>query len=135
MRAYRLNSGTLASTYSPNVGQGEVSGDAHLSTQSIHFAGDVPFCRPTDGAIARQVANSIQAHGDASRFAAHSRAGKRGLNARMPGANHHDVESFHPYIVTYEALATTYGWDKCEFLAFSKSIAGTHKLIVGREAT
>jgi hypothetical protein len=95
MSPNRLDGWATAGTNSPNVGEGVVGCDPHLSADRVYLPSNVALRRTTDATVARKVSDAIQAHGDTGRFQAHPCRSERRLDAGMTGPNHNNVESVH----------------------------------------
>jgi len=90
-----LDGGAFAGSYSSDMGEGVVGGDAHLSPEGVDFAGHVALSGAPNGAVAGQVTDTIEAHGDAGGFQAHAGGRKGRFNTGVTGSHYNDIESLH----------------------------------------
>ncbi len=73
-----------------------VRGHAHYAPECIDLANDLALADAADGRIARHAPNGRHIHRYQRGLTAHARGRRRGLDARMPATDDHDVEiSFH----------------------------------------
>ena len=94
-----LDGGAFAGADAADVGEGVVRGDAHLAAEGVDFAGHVALRGAADAAVAGEVADAIEPHGDAGGADAHSRGGEGGLDSGVSGSYHDDVVLVHDSIV------------------------------------
>jgi len=63
----------------------------HLTSERVYLTDEVAFCSASDRRIARHVRYRVQIYRENYGLYAESRAGKRGFNARMSGADNGNV--------------------------------------------
>jgi hypothetical protein len=94
-----LDGGAFTGADAADVGQGMVGRDPHLAAEGIDFAGHVAFGGAADAAVAGEVADAVEPHGDTGGADAHAGGGEGSLDSGMPGSYHDDVVLVHDSIV------------------------------------
>ena len=94
-----LDGGAFAGSDASDMGQRVVGGDPHLAAEGVDLAGHVALGGAADAAVAGEVADAVEPHGDAGGADAHARGGEGSLDSRMPGSYHDDVVLVHDSIV------------------------------------
>ena len=91
LRAQGMHSRAFAAVEHAALQGGIVDGAAHFAAQCVHLAHQMSLARAADGGIAGHQGYRIQIEGKQQRFAAHARAGKRSLAARVARADYDDI--------------------------------------------
>ena len=91
LRAQGMHSRAFAAVEHAALQGGIVDGAAHFAAQCVHLAHQMSLARAADGGVAGHQGYRIQIEGKQQRFAAHARAGKRSLAARVARADYDDI--------------------------------------------
>ena len=65
---------------------------AHDAAERVDLADDLPLRHAADGRVATHLRHGVGVHREQARFQAEARRGHRGLDARVPGPDHDDIE-------------------------------------------
>ena len=68
---------------------------AHFSPESVDFPDDLPLGDPSDRGIAAHGGDHVAAHGQEGGAGSQARRGEGGLDAGVPGPNHHHIKGIN----------------------------------------
>ncbi len=85
--------GSLAGIEDPELDTGLVGGQRHRPPESVHLLHQVPLADPTDGGVARHLAERFDAVGEQERARTRAGGGERSLGTGVTATDHDDVEA------------------------------------------
>ena len=94
LRTRSPNGWTFLGIQHPELQSGHVRIPAHLSTQSINFAREVPLGESADGRIARHLPDGIRVHGQQQGLTAHPSCRQGCFNSSVTCPDNDDVVLF-----------------------------------------
>ena len=104
LSARALNRRPLGAVQQPELNARGIGHSPHQTVQGVDLADEMAFPEPSDGGIARHLADCSEGVSDQRRARAHARGRCRGLAARVTAAYHHDIEGRFSHGRAYSAL-------------------------------
>ena len=91
LRAQGVHGRALAPVEHPILDAAGVGGLAHFAAKGVQLADKMPLARSADGGVAGHVAHGVEIDREQNGAQTQSSGNQRGLNARVPRADHGDI--------------------------------------------